>query len=253
MQNADTDINSDATPNMVSVRDSVTRMREAQTLNSALTTIDEMAVQARKSGPACSLPNKLMPVNNTFFAQQQDVRAPFRGEAIPLKGAESVVKPASKHTPEFVAFMKANSGTTLPMHIKADPVNGAMDARYNLQDLKANELRTRVMMARQQQLLNYENSTAIPSALARPLSINCKDAEREKSAATYTQGNEEAYRFVDLHNAKVTGFTDTAATGAQKVADEFNAKERQMTVARQTQQPKWMIGIPQGDSGEHVH
>ena len=222
-------------------------MRDTMTLNSAMTTIDEMAHQSRKSGPACALKNKQMPINNTFFAMQQDVRAPFRGEAIPLKGAESVAKPASKHTAEFVAFMKEQSGTNLPMHVKSDPVNAGQDAKYNLQDMKAKELRDRVMLARKQQLLNYENSTALPSALARPLSINCKDAEREKAAATYTQGNEEAYRVVDQLNSRVTGFKDTAKNGAQKTADEFNAKERMLTVARQTQQPKWMVGIPEGD------
>lgn len=250
MQNADNDINSDATANMVSVRDSVTRMRESMSLNSAMTTLDEMAHQSRKSAPACSLANKLQPVNNSFFAMQQEVRAPFRGESIPLKGAESVSKPASKHTAEYVEFVKSQSTLNLPMHIKADPINGASDAKYNVRDMKAKELRERVSKARQQQLINFESSTALPSILARPLSINCKDAEREKSAATYTQGNEEAYRVVDQLNSRVSGFTDTAANGAQKTADEFNARERQMTVARQTQQPKWMAGIPQS---EHVH
>ena len=140
MQNGDTDINSDATPSTISVRDSVTRMRDTMTLNSAMTTIDEMTHQSRKSGPACALKNKQMPINNTFFAMQQDARAPFRGESIPLKGAESVTKPASKHTAEFVAFMKEQSGTNLPMHVKSDPVNAGQDAKYNLQDMKAKEL-----------------------------------------------------------------------------------------------------------------
>ena len=250
MQNRDTDVSCDRTLKTVSVRDSVTRMREAMTLNSAMTTLDEMSHQSRKSAPNCVLPSKMQPIHNSFFAMQKDVRAPFRGESIPLKGAESLETPESKHSAEYVAFMKEQQKTKLPMHIKADPVNAAQKAQYNIQDLQAKDLRDRVMLARKKQLLNYETSSAVPSALARPLSIYCKDAEREKAASTYTQGNEEAYRVVEQLNSRVTGFKDTAANGAQKMADEFNAAQRQKTVANQVQQPKSILNLPSNDDGE---
>lgn len=250
MQNRDIDVNCDRTLQKVSVRDSVTRMREAMTLNSAMTTLDEMSHQSRKSAPNCSLPSKMQPIHNSFFGMQKDVRAPFRGESIPLKGAESLDEPKSKHSAAFVEFMKEQPTSKLPMHIKANPVNGAQNAKYNFQDLQAKELRDRVMLARKKQLLNYETSSAVPSALARPLSIYCKDAEREKAASTYTQGNEEAYRIVEQLNARVTGLKDTAADGAQKVADQFNAAQRQKTVANQIQRPKSVLNLPLNDDGE---
>lgn len=253
--NVDTDINADASSGAVSVRDKVTLMREAKMQNSALANIDTMDYQSRKSEPAACqklLPAQL-PVNQNFFLMQKDVRAPFRGEAVSMPGANSAdAEPRSNHTENVVEFMKQTAAvqSQLPQHVKADPVKPSSDAKYAATSMQARQLRERIMQARKLQLLNYETSSAMPSVLARPYSLNCREAEREKSAATHTDGNEEAYKVVSQLNASAMGYTDTSASGAQAEADLFNARQRAAALGSQTQQSKTKIAVPQADAAD---
>lgn len=249
MRNLDTDINVESTSNTVSIRDKVYQMREAQMQNSALANLQTLNFQGTKSEPSaardCKLRATQMPVNQTFFNKQQDTRAPFRGESLSMPGANDVKPPTSNHTPEVVAFMK-ESTSTLPQHVRSDPVKPFSDAQFEAKNLQDRQLRSRIALARQQQLLNFESADSMPSVLARPYTVNCREAEREQCSKTYTQGNEEAYALVKKHNAGAMGYTDTATTGAQLQADLFNARQR--AGALNAPQSKKMIAIPAADS-----
>lgn len=240
MQNVETDINkeSNTAKQQVSVREPMTDMREQRM-------VDESAARARRreyldhnnellakyagASKQCQMPHA-----QRFYRQQRDVRSEFRGQTMPVSGADDArVPPRSSHTPEMIAMHKQNA-RGLPHHIVADPVKAGDDAVDNIHNIRARELRARVLAARKREMLLRDSSGAVPHTLARPLAVNCREAERDEALKTYTEGNEEAYKVVEQLNAAAMGYKDTAENGAQKQADAFNARQRQAAVAKQT-------------------
>lgn len=235
MQNTDNDINAESqAEGQVSVRDQVTQMREKSMLSNAACNVERMSFYQHRNNPmaqSAGVALKQMPDKQNFFRQQRDVRAEYRGETVPMEGADSKDKETNNHSREVIEMHK-KAIQPLPSHIKADPVKPTGDVVQEAKSIEARELRRRIMEARKQQLQSKEY-TRKPNVFARPISINCREAEREETAKNHTEGNEDAYKVVEQLNASARGYEDTTANGAQKQADRFNARQREAAVAAQ--------------------
>jgi len=226
---ADVDVQVPATEQM-SVRESVLKMREKKMVAASIAGADRIKMGACHSkrivGEAGAKLSQL-PTTQRFFRQQKEVRAAYRADAVPLPGAESLEKPASAHTAESIAMHKAMAATCgLKHHIKQGSKGLVQeDAATEISKLKAKELRRKITEARTQQLQNPEKMAHKPHVLARPLSVNCRVAEREEASKTHTDGNEEAYKMVEQLNASAMGYTDTSSEALAE-AEAFNARQR---------------------------
>lgn len=235
MQNIDNDINAESQADkQISVRDQVTQMREKNLLSSAACNVERLSYFDHERNPtaaAAGVPMKHLPTKQNFFRQQRDVRAAYRGEAVPMNGADSLDKVETNHTSDVIDMHK-RAVQPLPTHIKCDPVKVSCDAAHTAKNIYARELRARILEARKQQLQSKE-FTKQPHMLARPISINCRQAEREESAKKHTEGNEDAYKVVEQLNESAMGYKDTTENGAQKEAEIFNARQKNAAVAAQ--------------------
>ena len=142
----DTDSNGNEMPSAVSVRAPVMKLREAQMQSSVLHNMATLDYQSRKCAPksSCCLPPAQQPVNQKFFMLQKDARAPYRGEALPVPGAEGVDATPSNHSANVVQFMKTSAATSAPalsQHIK--PSSGCnkslSDLATDAQQMQARE------------------------------------------------------------------------------------------------------------------